>query len=1720
MKINKFFLVSVLLIFCLFSGVVVASDVSAASNDIYVSPSGNDSSNTGSIDSPYQSIGKAVNQSNDSSNVNIYLDEGTYRGNTTNTALVINKAHISQGGSISIIGKGVDKTFIDGEGIYQFLDVRSDSIVYLYNLTIRNCKNNNGGAIINSGNLSITSCNFKNNEAVASGGAIYSNYGAYLNIIGSEFSNHTGPYDGAVIYGYMIKLNNCSFINNAVVSNLVRGSDPNSIVFNCNFINNTLNSTSSWIYGILNMNGGSIINNTFINCSAPNSDSTSSLYISGTVYLNNNKIINCFNKNNQSFIKSSSANANFILTFLNNSTVNINKLSNILLNALLTDDMGNVVNGGYVYFRISGILDDTYTTTNSSGMVAYKFTKLLNDGLYVVSGYSDSQNLSTIKTGILNVTVNRDPITYYVSNDGNDDSGNGSEFNPFKTIKKAIEEGFSVSIYPTIVIKDGTYKNIGNVNLSFTDIGILTIIGSGNTILDGEGQNWLFNFGSYTKANLVNLTVSNFSGKNEYPTQVIIQFSDADFNITGCNFINNTNYSLINAGSVSSIKNIINTTFINNHDMYHLVILDGDSFINNCSFINNTGVFYSYSDYNYRSSILNIRNGVVTHSNFINNTIMASDYDTGILYIVGVAQTFNNKFINNTILESSKSDTGGSPLKGNVNSLNDYFEDNIAIIGGAFSGSGNFTNTTFKNNRALQYGGAIYLNGLLNLTNCTFSNNSAVLNGKDIFIYGYIYGSIYNGGKISGFDLVFKSINTTLIRNYLMANFINDEEIVVGGVNVSFYANGAYLGVAELVNGEAKLNVVGLNNGIYEINGTYQGAGDDNTITNGILNISSIIVDSVDVYVATNGSDSNGTGSIDNPFATIIKAINTGLERTQNLRVHIAEGIYSGSGNVNITLPGSVNITISGVGMNKTVLYGNLSDWAFYNNFGEGISTIANLTIDSFRSAVDNLGNLIIDGCNFKNNNITALTNRGDPAGYMDKSLASYWGNLTVKNSYFKNNNGSNGGALANYANTYIYDSVFDANNCSTYGSEIFSGYYRQNTTYTYVENTIIKNTLQINTRGAAVYLGGQNVFINCNFTNNTKSMGISGSTGIVKTSLISCVFNNTDAFYIYAGNLWNIVNSTFENINSTISIGYPGITSNISGSTFKNITGGLSLEGNMSIKDSCIYVPVKLSKNNLYIYDLDYNWWGSNDKPNLIMGTGSSNITINLNYWIVMDLFNNLCPGLTQNITVISGAIDDNGTFHHYDTSNVPILPEDREFELEVVNETGNITPNTGHVTDSGLNFTLNSNNYGNHTVKAAFKTFNSTKTFELYKLETTTNVTVSNPSGKNGNTIIITANVKDNQGNPVNEGNVGFYFDNDLIGTVDVVDGLAVFQWVVNKNNGDYNIDVFFNGDEYYSESDAKTNFTVLTIPTNVTVNLSKVMGSSGDKILVTINVYDNKGNPINSGIIEVYGNGVYLGTFDVLNGKVLLNWTPVGSPGRQSIIANYTDDYIYINNQGTNNFDIRIKTTITTNSQKGTYGKTTTLKATLKDTNDKVIAGKYVKFYVNNKYIGQAKTNSQGIATLNYKVTNTGTLTVKTLTETDNTYQSSTISTKLSVPKLSKVKVANKATVKGKKITLQTIIANYGPDKSTLKISYKLPKGTKILKKSLKTGSYTYNKKTRVLTWAIKNINLSKTKSTYLKVVFSVKKGKYSIKNSIKKSKGTLISGNNALKNIKVK
>nr|WP_302579022.1 hypothetical protein [Methanobrevibacter arboriphilus] len=1696
----KFVIISLLLLMFLSLGAV-----SAASSDIYVSTNGSDT-NSGQNGSPYVTIDKAINSSSENDNVKIHLSEGNFTGNG-NVNLIIDKNHTG-GGSLTIIGAGINKTFIDGLNSYNIFNIGGYSNISLINITFINGNSSNGGAISFNGTLTIDSCSFDNNLATTRGGAIYSPGvgGEILTIRNSFFNNNNATRDGGAIYAYALaNITNSFFVNNYAGysggSVYISGSPTNySSIRNCNFSNSTAGRDGGSLY----ITYGSIVNNTFEN-SKTTGTSTSyggGAICGGNIYLENNNMILCSAASDRgNSIKANGPVNNTIVTINDKNVTN----PSFTLTATVTDDKGNLIDGNSITFYVNSTLLGNGDVIN--GEATLNVNEVLNNGHYVING--SSSYYPNIVNGNLNVNLNVVPSVYYVSPDGDDTNGNGSIDAPFKTLKKAIDTGFANGVYVTVYLLDGVYSGEGNINLTLGDyLGNLDIIGLNynKTIFDGNGAGLLFNFGLNLRVNLVNLTVRNFN--NSTVSGAIISSNGTNIggsnpkykkvSIQDCIFENNI---LGRNGAVVKLisGSVDNSQFINNSGT-SLYIATGSStddlvLVNNSKFINNYINVTSPSN-----GVLYLGNYIILQNCiFINNSVYSNQ---GVVYFnSNVGETRNNQFINN-----SNRYNGGTIVTGRSQlSNNDIFENNnatnIISTSGTFinatfdnnnasnivSGSGTFINGTFKNNVLNANKAIFYLtSGQLSINGCNFTNNN---NDTTILI---------SNGALNNVNLKFISYNSTSLVNNSLKVILELEGFVINGGNINFYLNGTFLGSAPIINNIAEIkNIAGFNKGIYQITGN-----STNLVgpisQNGILNISANTDDSLVIYVGENGSDIDGNGSIDNPFATIQKAIDTGVLSTLNLTVFILPGTIKGLGNVNLTLPNYLNLTITGT-YNKSIIDGEAVNWIFATStlYDDLLITFSNLKIKNAKginatSATSNfagiirIGNItLIDKCIFENNNGVSV------------SLESN-GKLIINNSIFRANYGTNYGTcvFAPYAtaNLKIYNTIFENNTVGIGGAAVsINGLNDTIISGCTFKDLIVLNNLNFSSGGhGAILFRGSTAnkvisILNCNFTNNTLDFHHtwdSGQTAIRPTiNLINCIFNSSGGITGGSGNsayyeaLWKVINSSFINMKcdaifrtenpagtglNTVDFMYlsfisaPG--SIIQGCLFENTTGVI-FGGSLNITDCVILNQVTLMKawSNAHVtMDLNNNYWGFNNPYGMFIkiqqyGNNQYNVVTNLDYWIVPKLIADGKGGLSQEIKLIYTLVDDEGNFYNYDYSNMPIPLQ----KFNLLASDGTLSEYSGSLSTSNFTTIFSNNKYGNYTITATFENgLVLSLDCELYQKRTNTTLNLSKLIGGNDSIVEIIATVIDaDTGEFINEGILEIFASGVSIANVTVSNGKAIFNWTVSGSNGPCEIFANYLGSETYISSSTAEIFTINTTNTNQTNNTNNT------------NSTNSTGNNTN------------------------------GSTTKK-------DSKLYLSNF------------------KGNYGKTTVLKATLKDNSGKAIVGRYVKFYVNNKYVGQAKTNSQGIASLNYKVASTGSLAVKTTFASDNSYKSSSISSKLSVSKLSKVKIKNSYAVKSKKIIFKTLLANLGPDKSSLVISYKLPKGIKLIKRSLSSGLVKYNKRTAILSWTVKNLKLSKSKSALLTVTLSAKKGKYYIKNSVKKSAGSVVSGNNALKNIKVK
>ena len=218
-----------------------------------------------------------------------------------------------------------------------------------------------------------------------------------------------------------------------------------------------------------------------------------------------------------------------------------------------------------------------------------------------------------------------------------------------------------------------------------------------------------------------------------------------------------------------------------------------------------------------------------------------------------------------------------------------------------------------------------------------------------------------------------------------------------------------------------------------------------------LVTISCVSADST-VYVnATVGSDSN-PGTSDLPYLTINKGISSVDE---NGTVQIADGVYSGDGNTNLTI--SKNMTITGQSQDKTIINGTGTNWIF--NVSDDVNfTIQNLTIINGTAynggVIANQGNLNAENCTFGNNTAanygSVIYNNGTinlndciftgNAAYEGGAIYNDHGSIsTLSSCIFTGNTADAAGAIYNYgSSTNISASTFN-NNIATYGGAIYN---------------------------------------------------------------------------------------------------------------------------------------------------------------------------------------------------------------------------------------------------------------------------------------------------------------------------------------------------------------------------------------------------------------------------------------------------------------------------------------------------------------------------------------------------------------------------------------------------------------------------------------------------------------------------------------------------------
>ena len=359
-------------------------------------------------------------------------------------------------------------------------------------------------------------------------------------------------------------------------------------------------------------------------------------------------------------------------------------------------------------------------------------------------------------------------------------------------------------------------------------------------------------------------------------------------------------------------------------------------------------------------------------------------------------------------------------------------------------------------------------------------------------------------------------------------------------------------------------------------------------------------------------------------------------------------------------------------------------------------------------------------------------------------------------------------------------------------------------------------------------------------------------------------------------------------------------------------------------------------------------------------------------------------------------------------------------------------------------------------------------------------TTIIVTPVSGLNGKTVNLIATLTDSDSNPVSGASVQFSVNGTIIGSVNTdTNGIATLSYTITQTSGTYTILANYFGNNTYAASSNTNKLTVNKTPTTIIV--TPVSGLNGKTINLIATLTDSDSNPVSGASVQFSVNGTIIGSVNTdTNGIATLSYTITQTSGTYTILANYFGNNTYAASSNTNKLNVNsTPTNVIVNALTGNKGETVNLTATLTDTvHQLVMSGEIIKFLINGNLVGSAVTNSNGIATLPYTITqNGGYYFIDALFAGDNIYNSSTGSATLKVPHSNiyiLVTSSNSHPKIGETVKITFKVGNKGPDTANnVVLTLKIPEGMEYVSATADTGLFTYNPTTRTITWNISNV-----------------------------------------------
>ncbi len=1612
--------------------------------DVYVSDVGDDS-NQGTYDSSYASINKALSNISSSDIATIHLTEGTF-STDKDTNFNINLNHKIDGGSLSIVGEGKDKTFIDGQSSSKFAYFGQNTNITIKNLTFINFKGGDGGTVSTQGILTIDNCKFENIYSTGhKGGAIYSENQGKITVKNSDFiKTSVNNFDEDE---FNIQGGGAIFANNIEELNLINNTFQNcriptmgngrgvaiASIFTKTYIDNNkfINLVGDAFDGSLYLNSvnfkSTIINNQFINCSNPSQEFSIVELSPGKYIWLNNTFVNSSNSLGNIHLLGTCD--NLILDIFNEIEFNNTSLkTGINTPCHVKDDNGNLVVASMINLKFVGV-NKTYEKVFfiDDGKITLSFDELPTNGRYNLY-FGDN------KASVITVNINSQIFEVWVAPNGND-ANNGSEYSPFETIEFAITKALENSLNVKVHVLKGKYTKEGNIGIIMSCLGNVEIIGEeyDKTILDAQNNDF------FMRMEKLDVVVENITFTNGYIKggsllsgvflkDCIVTNSTAEdliypdeSSIDACVINGIKFYNLVytnNNGEVTVKNNISNGYFANNNNSANtygfMRIVSSDVIVENCKFINNTAI-----------------EGGAIHAEYSNFTSKNNYFENNSATTSGVFKlsNSNHNFENDLYVGNFASDFGVTGVDANsfdvptITVNNCTYRLNKADKGGTLGlKQGSIINSKFIDNQA-DKGGAIVIVPILitnsnehydeiTITNVTFTKNDIYLDVDNLWKNRKYKIDLIN------LTINFNDLHTRTSVETLTAEVIGPCGAVISGNKLDFILDGEKIGSAPIVNGTSSLKYFGLEIGNYTLTGTTTSASQSSKINSGHICVEDKTNELYEFWVSETGDDNNN-GSVVAPFKTIQHAFDEASKDSTNIILHITKGNY----NEALSVSSKVDLTLIGDGIDDTIIDAENSNNVITITEGSKQVIIQNLTIQNINldntksGSIASIAPITIENANVIFDSVRLLNNHGGQAIIENK------GNLTIKNTEIIKNGYSIKGIISggdvliensNIDFNFAENTLISVSNLEIKNSQINDNFIL-NTGYVFISSghsIIIENTKIFNTGNTSEnILGiggyGENLlipFLSLMATDiSVSSITMENNIGYDADEAAFIAFGarggpNMDTAHKSPVNVY-AVNSTFSNFQMIwMTNVYDNATRIFDNCIFENfsaITRSLTEGENPTYNiTNSIFISDKFVIDQIgfrtYDFpkglDLNYNWWGSNDKPVIvdIQNDGQHmDKTFSPNNWLVL--------------------VQENGLYKFKLSDGKQLLDYDGNLPVEIIyikDETNNII-SVLNIGGESYKFTSN----GDDVIVDW-----SNPIADVVPLKTV-NITVfaQDVNLIYGDSSKFVANFTDIWGDALSNVNVTFSIGEDLIKATTDENGTAYFN--INLALGSYIVEVT-------NPVTHQSIFRTVNVTTDKSIFADDVSAVYGDKSIFSAVFTDEFGYPlINAAVSFNIGDDIVNVTTDEKGSAMFTINFNAGSYNITSVNP--------VTGQTISNSIVvsKVTTEITAPKVSMVYNDDKYLTVTLKDANGNYLAKSDVTIKVGSNVYNRVTDSKGQVKLLINLAPNTYSTTVSYAGGNNHIASSlkTSVIVKKATPKLTAAKKTFKKSVKTKKYTI---------------------------------------------------------------------------------------------------